>query len=125
MDVGLIFCTPRKLYFDGSTCSSGQGIGIVIVSPNNAQFEASSRLNHFCTNNQAEYETLMFGLEILVSMGVKHVEAFDDSLLIVQQVSGACQCLEGSLNAYLDKFLDMIMFFDEFSIHHIPRHENF
>jgi ribonuclease HI len=106
-------------------CSSGQGIGIVIVSPNGDNFEASSRLNHFCTNNQAEYEALLFRLEILASMKVRHVEAFGDSLLVVQQISGECQCLEGSLNAYLDKCLDVIKFnFDEFCIHHIPRHGN-
>jgi ribonuclease HI len=82
-------------------------------------------LNYFCTNNQVEYEALLFGLEILASMKVRHVEAFDNSLLVVHQVSGECQCLEGSLNAYIDKCLDMINFrFDEFCIHHIPTHEN-
>jgi hypothetical protein len=58
-------------------------------------------------------------------MKARHVEAFGDSLLVVQQVSGECQCLDGSLYAYLDKCLDVIKFnFDEFCIHHIPRHEN-
>jgi ribonuclease HI len=58
-------------------------------------------------------------------MKARHVEAFGDSLLVVQQVSGECQCLDGSLYAYLDKCLDAIKFnFDEFCIHHIPRHEN-
>jgi hypothetical protein len=32
-------------------------------------------------------------------MGVKHVEAFDDSLLVTQQVVGVFQCFDGSLNA--------------------------
>jgi hypothetical protein len=36
-------------------------------------------------------------------MKLRHVEAFGDSLLVVQQVSGECQCSEGSFNAYLDK----------------------
>jgi ribonuclease HI len=82
-------------------------------------------LSHFCTNNQAKCEALLFVLEILASMKVRHVEAFGDSLLVVQQVSGECQCLDGSLNAYLDKGLDVIKFhFDEFCIHHIPKHEN-
>jgi hypothetical protein len=68
---------------------------------------------------------LLFGLEILASMKLRHVEAFGNSLLVVQQVSGECQCLDGSLNAYLDKCLDVIKFnIDEFYIHHIPRHEN-
>jgi ribonuclease HI len=30
------------------------------------------------TNNQVEYEALLFSLEIFQSMGVKHVEAFGD-----------------------------------------------
>jgi ribonuclease HI len=47
----------------------------------------SSRLEYFCTNNQAEYEALIFGY-ILESMGAKYVEAFGDSLLIVHQISG-------------------------------------
>ena len=62
----------------------------MIISPNDACFEASSQLSQFCTNNQAKYETLLLGLETLKSMGVKHVETFGDSLLIVQQVSGLC-----------------------------------
>jgi ribonuclease HI len=82
-------------------------------------------LSHFCTNNQAKYEALLFGLQILAPLKVRYVEAFGNSLLVVQQVSGECQCLEGSLNAYHDKYLDVVKFnFDEFCIHHIPRHEN-
>ena len=66
-------------------------------------FEFSNRLEDECTNNQVEYEALLFGFEFLQSMGVKHVEAFEDSLLVVQQVSKVCQYYSGSLNAYHDK----------------------
>jgi hypothetical protein len=85
LDANCISCTSWKLYFDGSASSSGQDIGIVIViiSPNGDNFEASSRLNYFCTNNHTEYEALLFRLEILASMKVRHVEAFGDSLLVV------------------------------------------
>ena len=57
-------------------------------------------------------------------MGVRHVEAFGDSLLVVQQVSKVCQYYNGSLNAYLDKCLDIVSFFDELVIKRIPREEN-
>jgi hypothetical protein len=63
-------------------------------------------------------------LEILESKGTKHVEAFGDSLFVVHQVSGKYQYLDGSLNAYFDKCIDIIAKFDEFSIHHIYSHEN-
>ena len=57
-------------------------------------------------------------------MGVKHVEVFGDSLIVVQQVSNVCQCYNGSLNAYLDKCLEIFSSFDEFVIRHLPREEN-
>jgi ribonuclease HI len=43
----------------------------------------SSRLDFSCTNNQTEYEALLFGLIMLRSMEVKYVEAYGDSLLVV------------------------------------------
>ena len=84
MEVGYVTCAPWKLYFDGSVCNNDQGIGAVLISPNGAVLEFSNRLQEESTNNQVEYETLLFGLEFLQSMGVKYVEAFGDSLLVVQ-----------------------------------------
>ena len=60
---------------------------------------------------------------MLRSMEVKHVEAYGDSLLVVQQVPSEFQCLEGSLRACLDACLDVIDYFAEFRIRHILRHE--
>ena len=39
LKVGYIACIPWKLYFDGSVCCDGQGIGAVLISPNGAVFE--------------------------------------------------------------------------------------
>jgi hypothetical protein len=55
-------------------------------------------------------------MQILSSMGVKHVEAFSDSLLVVQQVVGMFQCFDESLNAYIERFLEIIALFDDFTI---------
>jgi ribonuclease HI len=96
----------------------------VLVSPSNVSFDFSSRLKAYCTNNQAEYEALLFGLELLSSMGVKHVKVFGDSHLVIQQVLGEYQCFDGTLNSYLEKCWDIIYSLDEFSIRHIPRVEN-
>jgi ribonuclease HI len=66
----------------------------------------------------------MLGLQILSSIGVKHVEAFGDSLLIVQQIASAFQCIYGSLNEYLNKCLEIIALFDDFTVQHVSRDEN-
>ena len=124
VDLHLVSVVPWKLYFDGSVCNNGQGIGIVCISPHGIVFENSCRLEYPCTNNQDEYEALLFGLEFIVSAGDTHVEAHGDSLLVVQQISKVYQCLDGSLNAYLDKCLDNILTLDYFNIIHVSRHDN-
>jgi hypothetical protein len=57
-------------------------------------------------------------------MGVKHVEAFSDSLLVMQQVADVYQCFDRTLNAYLDKCLEIIALFDDFTMQHISMGEN-
>jgi ribonuclease HI len=51
----------------------------VLVSPWNVTFDFSSQLKPYCISNQAEYEALLFGLELLDYMGVKYVKLFGDS----------------------------------------------
>jgi hypothetical protein len=43
----LVSIYPWKLFFDGSTCRGGQGIGIVLILPRGAIFEQSVRLEYF------------------------------------------------------------------------------
>jgi ribonuclease HI len=120
----LVSFSPWKLFFDGLTCRKGQGVGVVLISPGRAAFETSAPLEYFCLNNQAEYEAILLGLQILSSMGVKHVESFGDSLLVVQQVVGIYECFDKSLNAYLEKCLKIIALFDDFTVQHVSSDEN-
>jgi hypothetical protein len=49
-------------------------------------------------------------------MAVKHAEAIGDSLLVIQQVISMYQCFDGFLNTYLDKCLEIIALFDNFTM---------
>jgi hypothetical protein len=40
-----------EMYFDGSVCMKGQGIGCFIVSPSGIEHEVSIRLEFECPNN--------------------------------------------------------------------------
>lgn len=122
--INYVSMCPWKLYFDGSACDDGQGVGNVLISPNNIVYETSVRLEYSCTNNQVEYEALLFGLQTLEDMGATDVDAFGDSLLVVQQINREAQCFNGLLNSYLDRGLDIIKSLDTFTINHIPREEN-
>ena len=61
-DINYLTFTPWKLYFDGSVCKDGQCVSIILVSSTGAEIRISSRLDFYCTNNQTEYEPLLFGL---------------------------------------------------------------
>jgi ribonuclease HI len=95
-----------------------------MVLPHGMQYELSIRLEFMCTNNQAEYEGLLHGLECLRDMGVMVMEALGDSNLVVQQINGGSQCLDETLNCYRDKCLDIIRTLEVFRISHISREEN-
>jgi hypothetical protein len=81
--LNLVSIHPWKLFFDGSAYRNGQGVGVVLVSPKGVVFEKLVHLEYYCTNNQAKYEAILIGPQILSSIGVKHVEAFGDSLLVM------------------------------------------
>jgi hypothetical protein len=40
LKVSNVTFTPWKLHFDGSVCKDGCGVGVVIISPSGAVFEA-------------------------------------------------------------------------------------
>jgi len=56
---------PWTLFFDGSTCDQGAGIGVVLISPLGKKYEFSLPIVATSTNNQAEYQALIKGLELL------------------------------------------------------------
>jgi hypothetical protein len=94
------------------------------VSPNGAYIDLSIRLEFAYTNNQVEYEALLHGIEYLRNLRARDVDVFGDSNLIVQQVKRDSQRLDGVLNSYQDRCLNIIKLFDTFSTKHIPREEN-
>ena len=76
------------------------------------------------TNNQTDYEALLMGLSYLIDIGVKNVEAFGDSNLVVQQVNGESQCLDGVLSGYLSRCAQLVAELETFSIEHVRREHN-
>ena len=76
------------MYFDGAVNVFGFGVGAVIMSPNGQQFPIAVKLNFQCTNNMAEYEACIAGLQAAVALQIKELEVFGDSALIIYQTRG-------------------------------------
>ena len=58
--------------------------GIVITSPRGVKTTLSFNLTFECTNNQAEYEALVIGLEIVLDLEAKDVRVIRDSQLVLR-----------------------------------------
>lgn len=115
---------PWALKLDGSSTEESAGAGIVIISPTGTKTILSLRLDFKCTNNQAEYEALVIGLEILQELGAKDVLIIGDSQLVIRQLSGEYKCTSFLLAPYYTATMQMIDEFDHLSFCHVPREAN-
>ena len=81
-----------RMNFDDAHSRAGKGAGVVITSPKGKIFNFAFRLEFEPTNNVAEYEALLLGLETSKDMGIKMLSISVDSDLIIIQVKNEFAC---------------------------------
>ena len=59
------------MYFDGSLMLEGAGAGVLLISPKGEQLRYILQLDFKLSNNAAEYEALLHGLCLAVSLSIK------------------------------------------------------
>ena len=79
---------------DGLSTQHVGGIGIVLQSLEGGHLEYAIRLQFQTTNNEAEYESLLQGLELAKSLEADLVLVQGDSQLVIGQVNGTCEAKE-------------------------------
>ncbi len=72
-----------EMYFDGAVNLSSNGIEAVLVSPDGKHFSIATKLRFDYTNNVAEYEACVMGLQAAIEMKVRKLEVYGDSTLII------------------------------------------
>ncbi|KAI8568216.1 hypothetical protein RHMOL_Rhmol02G0180800 [Rhododendron molle] len=82
------------LYFDGAANQKGYGIGVLLITPDGSHIPLAFKLNFDVTNNQAEYEAYIVGMEAALTLGVEKLEVIGDSNLVVSQANGDWKVLE-------------------------------
>lgn len=113
------------LYFDGA-CRGNPGpaaIGWVLIDEDGIVEEGGETIGH-ATNNQAEYEALIRGLEVATTYGYDELEIRGDSQLIVKQVQGAWKTNDPTLREHRVSVHELLADVDTYSITHVPRETN-
>ena len=82
------------------------------------------KLNFKATNNMAEYEACIAGMEALWELGVKKAEVFGDSTLVIAQVQKLWKVKEEHLKPYQQYLEDLTKTFDKIEYTVIPRAQN-
>lgn len=75
-----------KLVFGGASNALGHGFGAIITSPDDSHTPFTTRLCFNCTNNMAEYEACILGLEATIDLRIKILEVYGDSSLVIYQI---------------------------------------
>ncbi|XP_049359184.1 uncharacterized protein LOC125823856 [Solanum verrucosum] len=73
---------PWKMYFDGAAHRGGVGAGVVFITSQEEILPFSFTLKQCCSNNVAEYQALILGLEMAVDMKQLHLQVFGDSQVL-------------------------------------------
>jgi ribonuclease HI len=112
------------MYFDGSLMKTGAGTGLVFISPLGKHVRYVLRLHFPASNNVAEYEALVNGLRIAVELGVRRLDAWGDSQLVIDQVMKNFHCRDRKMEAYCDEVRRLEDKFHGLEHNHVARQYN-
>jgi ribonuclease HI len=76
------------------------------------------------TNNYAEYMGLLLGLKRARELGIREVEVFADSELMIRQLGGRYQVRSPSLRPLYEQALRLLNDFSRVKLVHVPRKMN-
>jgi ribonuclease HI len=115
-----------RLYTDGAARGNPgpAGAGAVILNPDGHVVAKIGKFLGDSTNNVAEYMGLILGLKRAKAMGIKELEVYSDSELLVKQLQGEYQVKADHLRPLHDEAKALLQGFSFIQVRHIPREEN-
>lgn len=114
-----------KLFTDGgSRGNPGKAACAWVVYAGDQEVLHGSKYLGMTTNNDAEYQGLIEGLETCIRIGIKKLECYSDSELMVKQVNGIYKVRDANIRVRFDQIESQIKKLDSFSISHVLRSLN-
>ena len=113
-----------KLSVDGASNTHGSGAGLILTSPEGIDIEYALKFGFHASNNEAEYEAVIAGLNLTHSLEVDQLEVYSDSQLVVRQIEDTYEAKRRRMILYLQKVRDLLKKFVLVQIKHVLRVEN-
>ncbi|XP_034685658.1 uncharacterized protein LOC117914419 [Vitis riparia] len=113
-----------SLYVDGASRSSESGVGLLLKAPTGEQLEQSIRLDFPASNNEAEYEANLSGLNLATTLNASKVKIHSDSQLVVGQILKEYETKDERMAKYSLRVQESLNRLEEWIIEKIPRGDN-
>ena len=115
----------HQVFCDGASRSNpgDASIGVSILL-DGKEVHAISKKIGIATNNEAEYQALIDGLNFCIDNSIKEIDVFLDSNLVVEQVNKNYKVKAENLKLLNSKVDELIQEFNFIKINHVYREEN-
>jgi ribonuclease HI len=115
-----------RVYSDGAARGNPglSGAGAVLVEPSGQVVDRLGKFLGVQTNNFAEYMGLLLGLRRARQLGVREVEIYADSELMIRQLGGRYQVKSPTLRPLYEEALRLLNDFSRVKLVHVPREMN-
>jgi len=112
-----------SIHTDGSSNRQVGEAGVVLHSLERDKVECMICLDFPTTNNEAEYETLIVGVDLAKAVGAINMVIYCDSQIVTNQVNGDYECKNEQMKKYLEQVKDRVNDI-QVKFVQIPREEN-
>ncbi|KAG9446503.1 hypothetical protein H6P81_012631 [Aristolochia fimbriata] len=124
-EIFLVKCFPLgNVFLTAPRRRNGAGAGVLFVSPKKDLLPYSFVLTQICSNNEAEYQAILLGLGIAVEMQMPQLNIYDDSALVIKQLTEEFEVKKLKLEPLWRYAGELLAQIPEVSLHYVPRSEN-
>ncbi len=111
------------LYVDGAARGNPgpAAIGYAIYDSSGKLIEEGAKRIGRRTNNEAEYEAILWGTQKVLDRSCDHLTVFSDSELVVRQVNGEYATKDDRMRILAEKVKAYRRLFEKFELRHTPR----
>lgn len=100
------------------------GAGALLRGPDGGVLAELKRYLGETTNNVAEYEAVLMGLERALELGVRNIEVRADSQLVIRQLAGEYRVKNEGLKPLYQRARALLDRFESTRLTHVRREEN-